>query len=162
MNDKPSPRMKGRAAGPGLFVYGTLLDADVRTLVLGRPLDAAQLQPAALKHMRRVYIAGRLYPMIVPRRGAAVDGLLLTALTDEDYARLDAFEGADYGRERQNIWPLAEDASEGEPVLAWLYRTRGVGPRPSPREWRLEEWRKREKPVFLRAAKEWIVELSAR
>jgi gamma-glutamylcyclotransferase (GGCT)/AIG2-like uncharacterized protein YtfP len=162
MTTAPTQRTKGRAAGPGLFVYGTLLDADVRMLVLGRPLDAAQLQPAGLKHMRRVYIAGRLYPMIVPRRGAAVDGLLLTSLTDEDYTRLDAFEGADYGRERQNVWPLAEDGSEGEPLLAWLYRTRGVGPRPSPREWRLDDWRRREKPVFLRAAKAWIAELSGR
>jgi gamma-glutamylcyclotransferase (GGCT)/AIG2-like uncharacterized protein YtfP len=164
---KFTPRTKGRAprqkiGGPGLFVYGTLLDADVRTLVLGRPLEPDQLQPAVLKHMRRVYIAGRLYPMIVPRRGAAVDGLLLTALTDEDYARLDAFEGADYGRERQNVSPLSEDADEGEPLLAWIYRTRGLGPRPSPREWRLEDWRKREKPVFLRAAKEWLAEIYAR
>jgi gamma-glutamylcyclotransferase (GGCT)/AIG2-like uncharacterized protein YtfP len=153
-------RRKGLAAGPGLFVYGTLMDADVRTLVIGRPLEAEQLQPATLKHMRRVYIAGRLYPMVVPRRGASVDGLLLTGLTDEDYARLDAFEGADYGRERQSVLPLGEDGSEGEPVLAWFYRTRGMGPRPSPREWRLGDWRKREKPVFLRAAKDWIIELS--
>lgn len=159
---KFSPSTKGRAAGPGLFVYGTLMDADVRSLVIGRPLEPTQLKPAVLKHMRRVYIAGRLYPMIVPRRGAAVDGLLLTALTDEDYARLDAFEGADYGRERQSVCPLGEDGVEAEPILAWLYRTRGVGPRPSPREWRLEEWRKREKPVFLRAAKEWIAEIFAK
>jgi len=164
---KFTPRTKGRApskqkGGPGLFVYGTLMDADVRSLVLGRPLEAAQLQPAALKHMRRVYIAGRLYPMIVPRRGAAVDGLLLSGLSDEDYARLDAFEGADYGRERQTVSPLADDGSEGEPLLAWIYRTRGLGPRPSPREWRLEPWRQREKPVFLRAAKAWLAELAGK
>jgi gamma-glutamylcyclotransferase (GGCT)/AIG2-like uncharacterized protein YtfP len=162
MNAAPTLRTKGRAAGPGLFVYGTLMDADVRNLVLGRPLEPAQLQPATLKHMRRVYIAGRLYPMIVPRRGATVDGLLLLSLTDEDYVRLDAFEGADYGRERQAVSPLADDGSEGEPLLAWIYRTRGLGPRPSPRDWRLEEWRKREKPVFLRAAKAWIAELSGK
>lgn len=159
---KFSPSTKGRAAGPGLFVYGTLMDADVRSLVIGRPLEPAQLKPAVLKHMRRVYIAGRLYPMIVPRRGAAVDGLLLTALTDEDYARLDAFEGADYGRERQTVSPRADDGSEGEPLLAWIYRTRGLGPRPSPRDWRLEEWCKREKPVFLRAAKDWLAELAGK
>lgn len=159
---KFTPRTKGRAAGPGLFVYGTLLDADVRTLVLGRPLEPAQLQPAVLKHMRRVYIAGRLYPMVVPRRGASVDGLLLTALTDEDYYRLDAFEGADYGRERQNVSPLGEDGSEGEPVLAWFYRTRGMGPRPSLRDWQIDAWRPREKAVFLRAAKEWLAELSGK
>ena len=156
---KFSPSTKGWAAGPGLFVCGTLMDADVRSLVIGRPLEPVQLQPTVLKHMRRVYIAGRLYPMIVPRRGAAVDGLLLTALTDEDYARLDAFEGTDYGRERQTVCPFGEDGTEDEPILAWLYRTRGVGPRPSPREWRLDEWRKREKSVFLRAAKDWLVEI---
>jgi len=167
MGASPTQRTKGRAprkqiGGPGLFVYGTLLDADVRALALGRPLEPEQLRPARLKHMRRVYIAGGLYPMVVPRRGAAVDGLLMTSLTDEDYAKLDVFEGADYGRERQHVWPLAEDGGEGEPILTWLYRTRGLGPRPSPRDWRLDEWHKREKAVFLRAAKAWIAELSAR
>ncbi len=154
--------MKGRALGPGLFVYGTLMDADVRTLVIGRPLEAEQLQPAVLKNMRRVYIAGRLYPMVVPRRGAAVQGFLLSGLSEDDYARLDAFEGVDYGRERQTVCPLAADGSESEPILAWLYRTRGVGPRPSPRAWELDAWRARDKAQFLRDARAWIVQLSAK
>ena len=161
MREPAAQRIKGRALGPGLFVYGTLMDADVRTLVIGRPLEAEQLQPALLKNMRRVYIAGRLYPMVVPRRGAAVAGFLLAGLSEDDYARLDAFEGVDYGRERQNVSPLGADGREGEPLLAWLYRTRGVGPRPSPRAWELEAWRAREKTHFLRDAQLWIAQLSA-
>lgn len=142
----------GRVSGLGLFVYGTLMDADVRTLVIGRPLEAAQAQPATLKNMRRVYIAGRVYPMVVPRRGDAVQGLLLTGLSEEDFARLDAFEGGDYRRERQPIWP----DDKAEPVNAWLYRTRGVGPQPSPRPWTLETWQAREKTQFLREARIWL------
>lgn len=138
--------------GLGLFVYGTLMDADVRTLVIGRPLEAAQAQPAILKNMRRVYIAGRVYPMVVPRRGDAVPGLLLSALSEEDFARLDAFEGGDYRRERQPVWP----DGKAEPVNAWLYRTRGVGPQPSPRPWALEAWQAREKTQFLREARVWL------
>jgi hypothetical protein len=46
--------------------------------------------------------------------------------------------------------------------LAWFYRTRGMGPRPSLRDWQLDAWRVREKPVFLRAAKEWLAELSGK
>ncbi|HEY4136406.1 MAG TPA: gamma-glutamylcyclotransferase family protein [Alphaproteobacteria bacterium] len=149
-----------RAAGPGLFVFGTLMDADVRTLVIGRPLDAAQLQPAQLKNYRRVYIAGRLYPMVQPRRGSVVDGLLLSGLSEEDFARLDAFEGADYRRERQHVSPRAEDG-EAEPVLAWFYRSRGAVT-PSFRLWNLEGWRAREKAVFLRAARDWLTELGLR
>lgn len=138
--------------GLGLFVYGTLMDAEVRALVIGRPLDGAQAQPAILKNMRRVYIAGRVYPMVVPRRGDAVSGLLLTGLSDEDFARLDAFEGGDYRRERQSVW--LDGAIE--PLNAWLYRTRGVGPQPSPRPWVLAAWQAREKTQFLREARVWL------
>ncbi|MFN4284188.1 MAG: gamma-glutamylcyclotransferase family protein [Alphaproteobacteria bacterium] len=158
-----SPSRAGRApnkqiGGLGLFVYGTLLDAEVRALVIGRAMDDAQLVPAILKNMRRVYIAGRLYPMVIPRRGDSVPGLLLSGLSAEDYARLDAFEGADYRRERQAVWP----ADAAEPVNAWFYRTRGAGPRPTARLWELEAWRARDKAPFLRDARAWIAELAAR
>lgn len=142
--------------GPGLFVYGTLMDADVRTMVIGRPLEPAQIRPARLKNMRRVYIAGRLYPMVVPRRGAEVEGLLLSGLSQEDFVRLDAFEG-DYRRERQNVWPLNETGqAEAEPALVWFYRTRGAGAPASPREWRLADWQTREKAQFLRGVRAWL------
>lgn len=144
-----------RASGPGLFVYGTLLDDEVRALVLGRALASAQLAAARLRHHRRVYVAGRLYPVVQPRRGAAVDGLLLAGLDEEDYARLDAFEGTGYRRERQHIWPLDAAGGEGEPVSAWLYRPRGAL-QPSFREWRLDTWRTRDKAAFLRQAREWL------
>ncbi len=143
----------GRVSGLGLFVYGTLMDADVRRLVIGRPLETEQTQPATLKNMRRVYIAGRVYPMVVPRRGDSVEGLLLSGLSAEDYERLDDFEGGDYRRERQPVWL----ADAPEPVNAWLYRTRGVGPQPSPRPWALEAWQAREKTQFLREARVWLV-----
>lgn len=147
-----------QAGGLGLFVYGTLMDADVRTLVIGRALEAAQIAPAVLKHMRRVYIAGRVYPMVIPRRGDSVEGLLLSGLSAEDYARLDAFEGGDYARERQAVWP----AGAAEPVNAWFYRTRGIGPRATARLWELEPWRTREKALFLREARAWTARPSAK
>jgi hypothetical protein len=137
------------------------MDAEVRSLVLGRALAPAQLRSALLRHFRRVYVAGRLYPTVVPRRGAAVEGLLLAGLSDVDYARLDAFEG-EYRRERQHVWPLSEAGEpEPEPALVWFYRTRGATA-PSPREWRLADWQRREKTPFLRAARAWASEIAGK
>jgi gamma-glutamylcyclotransferase (GGCT)/AIG2-like uncharacterized protein YtfP len=132
-----------------LFFYGTLLDPDVQSLVLGRVLGAGDLTTAVLRHFRRVYIAGRSYPMIVPHHGGAVHGAV-TSLSRDELARIARYEGAGYRLERHGVWPHGADArSATTPVFAWLYRSRPDS-RPSTREWRLSAWQAKDKAVYLR------------
>lgn len=87
-----------------LFFYGTLLDSDVQVAVLGRALAPPDLTPAVLRHFRRVYIAGRCYPMVVPHRGGLVEGAVADRLSPDDLARIARYEGADYRLERHQVW----------------------------------------------------------
>jgi hypothetical protein len=57
------------------FFYGTLIDADVRRLVLGR-LAPDEVEPATLSGWRRVKLAGVTYPGIVPDAKGWVEGVL--------------------------------------------------------------------------------------
>lgn len=128
-----------------LFFYGTLLDSDVQSLVFGRVLALNDLIPAVLHHFRRVYIAGRLYPMVVPHRSGLVVGAVATRLSRDDLARIAIYEGDDYRRERHQVFA-------GDPptaMAAWLYRSRPSA-RPSAREWRLASWQTSEKAIYLR------------
>jgi hypothetical protein len=139
-----------------LFFYGTLLDPDVQALVLGRALGPNELIAANLHHFRRVYIAGRAFPMILPHRGGAVDGAVAGGLSRDDLARIALYEGDDYGLERHLVIPAAsEKDSTRAPIAAWLYRGRRHA-RPSTRSWQLAAWQAKEKASYLRDTRAWL------
>lgn len=137
-----------------LFFYGTLLDSAVQSRVLGRVLDRRDLMPAVLRHFRCVYIAGRSYPMVVPRRGGLVEGVVAEGLSRDDLARIANYEGDDYRRERHLVLASTLPGQSAQqpaqtPIAAWLYRSRPSA-RPSTREWRLAVWQDSEKAMYLR------------
>jgi hypothetical protein len=119
-----------------LFVYGTLRDPDVLSLVLGATPDPATVIAAEAPDCRTVYYPRRSYPALLPLIGATAPGLLLTALTAADLARLDGFEGPEYSRGPVEIivsgarssadvyWPVATISPEAEnwSLAAWTAR----------------------------------------
>lgn len=129
-----------------LFFYGTLMDGDVQARVLGRLLTGDNLIPAVLRHFRAVYIAGQVYPMLLPHRGGGVEGVVATGLNRDDVMRIARYEGDDYRRERHQVF-IHESRSA---LNAWLYRGQ-PNLRPSNRQWRLATWQAKHKAMYLRA-----------
>ncbi len=79
-----------------LFIYGTLLDDDLRQEVLGR--DVA-LIPAVLPGFRRCAVAGRLFPALQMDADASVTGAVLQGLTSRDLQAIDFYlDTALFGR----------------------------------------------------------------
>jgi gamma-glutamylcyclotransferase (GGCT)/AIG2-like uncharacterized protein YtfP len=78
-----------------LFAYGTLMCGDIMEKVSG--FSAASVR-AILGDYKRISIKGELYPVIVPREGEEVSGVLYTKLPPAAFVRLDAFEGRMYER----------------------------------------------------------------
>jgi gamma-glutamylcyclotransferase (GGCT)/AIG2-like uncharacterized protein YtfP len=137
---------------PSLFVYGTLRDPDVRTLVLGRPIAPANALPATAPGHAAVFYPGRTYPALIEAPGGAAPGTLLTGLTADDLAVLDAFEGPEYARRPVEIivsgtprtadvyWPAIEIVATAPP-------------------WHLGAWTSRHKAAFLAAETRNLAEL---
>lgn len=136
-----------------LFFYGTLLDSDVQRAVLGRAMAPSDLTPAVLRHFRRVYIAGRCYPMVLPHRGGLVGGAVAERLSPDDLARIAAYEGDDYRLERHQVYAFngGQSGSMVRPRAraAWLYRY-ASRVRSSGRDWQLSAWQAGEKSLYLR------------
>jgi hypothetical protein len=80
-----------------LFVFGTLLDPDVRMAVISRGTDGI---PASLAGFRRCTVAGESFPMLVPDPASVVSGLLIEGLTELERQRVQFFEGV-----RQRLQP---------------------------------------------------------
>lgn len=94
-----------------LFVYGTLMCADIMAEVTGRELAAGEA--ATLYGYCRYRVTGEDYPALVPAEAeASVAGLVFRAIPDDAWPRLDDFEGEQY--ERRCVRVVLADSSEIE------------------------------------------------
>ncbi|CCG41792.1 gamma-glutamylcyclotransferase family protein [Magnetospirillum molischianum] len=135
--------MKAAGISMPMFFFGTLMDADVLALVLGHSLDAVRTEPALVRGVRRVHVAGRSYPMLRPHPGGRVEGHLVGGLTPLDRARLAYYEGWEY-----DVGTIAAIDSAGRMVTAGIY----VCPpqiQADERVWRLDRWQSVHKSVYL-------------
>lgn len=108
-----------RDAGPlPLFVYGTLLDPDLATGLLERPVAS---EPATLVDFEIVRIEGSPLPTIFAAEGETVAGRLYRDLTDADYERLDRYEGVGEGLYRREVGRVVAGATGAKPEPAHVY-----------------------------------------
>lgn len=126
-----------------LFFYGTLLDADVRNLVLGAAGRDIGLTAARLDGWQRRRARGKSYPVIQPGAGQSVEGAVSTALSAAVVARLSAYEGPGYV-----LVPCRPVLADGTTVAAQVYQPTERLPADDA-EWDLAAWQAAEKTQFL-------------
>lgn len=129
------------------FFYGTLMDAEVRSWILGQWIGRRTLAPAVLPRHRRVYLRNRAYPVVVPDLGHDVRGVLADGLDRRAAANLAAFESDEYvALERAVI------LGSGVAVTARVFLASRLA-RPSVRDWDVETWQRLHKESFARRHK---------
>lgn len=129
---------------PLFFFYGTLRDADVVRAVLRRPIDNLSVYTALLPGYRAALVKGQSYPALVAETGTAADGIVVAGLTRKDVARLDRYEGSEYGQSDVDVL-LVDGARE---VTAKTY-TPVRGLRTEAGIWSFEDWRQHHKRAFV-------------
>ncbi len=137
--------------GSALFFFGTLMDPDVLALVLGRPIEDLCRGPATLTGYVRRRVRGESFPLLVPRAGGRVEGVLVEGLSRADISRLRYFEGSAY-----LLAPCRIITPSGiRAALAFLVDGGHGGVlRDSGLAWDLDQWQQRDKPRFLVRAAE--------
>ena len=133
-----------------LFFYGTLMDADVRRLVLGASAERLRLEPARLHGYRRMAKDRSTAPLLVPGPGMWVEGLLARGLDRTQVARLCHFEGRNY-----RLAPCALRLDGRQHAAAFVFLGAARLPR-ARRAWRLAPWQRRHKRAFLRLMGLWM------
>ena len=129
------------------FFYGTLLDADVRSWILGAWIERRTLLPAVLPQHRRVALRARTYPVVVPARGHDVPGLLAPGLDRRAAANLAAFESDEYVAAERPV-RLADGVVFGARVFVASRRARPTG-----YDWDVDTWQRLHKADFARRHK---------
>lgn len=95
------------AAERPLFVYGTLLDESFTSNLLERPVRS---EAARLLDFELLRLEGLGYPTAFYAPGEWIEGRLYRQLSDQDYIRLDGYEGVDEGLyQRVEAMTVAEE-----------------------------------------------------
>ena len=96
-----------------LFVYGTLLSKGIwKSIVSGDyASDSAILNGYARKKVKR-----KNYPGLVERDGSKVEGMLYYDISEEDFRKLDAYEGEEYARTKVSV-----QLSSGKSIESFTY-----------------------------------------
>lgn len=104
-----------------LFTYGTLMCPEVLTAVAGA---TGAPRPARLSGYARRRVRGAVWPGILPRPGASVEGVLWSGLGAAALARLDRYEGAAFRREAVVVATVEGEVPAQAYVLAARHRWR--------------------------------------
>ncbi|MGP1255244.1 MAG: gamma-glutamylcyclotransferase family protein [Kiloniellales bacterium] len=152
-----SPVDPALCLGMRFFFYGTLLDPDVRRIVLPHLHRTLDLRPAELPGFRRVTARDGDYPVLIPHPTARVRGCLAEGLDLPGLARAAYFEGALY---RPTLRPVRD--AENRVLEAWLFLPMDCRRQGSRKAWDLVRWQRRRKRHLLLVAKQWMSEFGAK
>ncbi|WP_037373915.1 NUDIX domain-containing protein [Sediminimonas qiaohouensis] len=75
-----------------VFVFGTLRHVPLLETLLGRAVDAADIEAAHLPEFETVWARGQAFPLLRAAPGQRAEGLLLSGLGAQDVARLSYYE----------------------------------------------------------------------
>ena len=126
------------------FFFGTLLDDEVLTLVVGRDIPRADRRMAVLPGYRRAKVDGVSYPIVVPAEGAEVAGMLVSGLAPSEAARLVAYEGADYELVLRQV-----RAGSRQRQAHVFVPSPGSRLKPLDEEWKFEAWASEHRAGFV-------------
>ena len=130
-----------------IFFFGSLRDAALLEIVLGRPVAPADIRAAeAPGHVAREMI-GEAYPYLAAAPGHSASGVVVSDLSAEDLRRLEYFEEAEYG-----LAPITVRADGRDFEVQHFHSTDKVAT--TDREWDFATWQRHERAVALEAAAE--------
>lgn len=132
------------------FFFGSLLDCDVLELVLDRPADTLDRQPATLHGYTRVQVSHESFPALRAQPGAAVQGAVFAGLTEEDARRICFYEGTEFSLETC----IVETADAGR-VEALVFIFNDLR-RLLEHGWELDDWQDQHKTAYLPLARAWM------
>lgn len=132
-----------------IFFYGSLRDAGLLEIVLGRRVEPAHLERASAAGFAARCIRGEVYPVLLPVPGRLTEGLLFHHPSEKDIARLSYYEEAEY-----RLAPIAVETGSG-PRDAQYFRSTEK-PSALDEDWDFARWRREHLGVATETAREYM------
>lgn len=146
---KDTPESSRQSEEQTLFFFGSLMDADVLEIVLGRPIDQEQLKPGVLEGYRCEREVKESYPVLVPYPAGKAEILIVYDLSQIDIERILFYETGEYDL-------ISFTVNDGtQRINAFGFAT-GEGIHTSGDTWHLNVWQKTGKADFLPMAQRFM------
>jgi hypothetical protein len=129
------------------FFYGTLMDPDLLSRVIGRMIAPRALRPALVHGYRRSAVRGANFPVVLRDRIASVKGVVLAGVSVVERDRLADFEG-----DRYVLVPSLAEFRERLPKPVLLFEPKAGAFSATGRPWSLERWQRLHEPAELRTS----------
>lgn len=133
---------------PDLFLFGTLRDPELLALVAGRDASRLHIEPAVANDRIALRIRNEDYPILVERKGAVAEGLLLVNVDREAFERLYFFEEV-FGYDLRDIQVRTDEGARTAKVFV-TNDPSITGDEP----WDMAAWRRDSHEVSLQVAAE--------
>ena len=125
-----------------LFIYGSLLDKDILSCVLGRNIDPDMVCPARLAdHATHTY-PNESFPLLQQSTGNFAQGEVVYGMSETDFDRINFYEGDEYG-----FGELEVELADGSLITAIYNRSEPMNV--DTPEWNITCWQREEKPLFM-------------
>lgn len=132
-----------------LFTFGTLMDADVLSIVIDAPIEPFVRLSATVRGLGRRWVVDDHYPVLVADSSGTTDGLLIHGLDERALERILFFEGEEF-----ELGPLVVEVDD-KPVDARYFAHREKKP-VSELDWTLEQWQLHTKPDTLHRVRRYM------
>lgn len=133
-----------------LFVYGSLLDRDILTIVLGEKSSWKLEENVVLRGYCAVYARNETFPILVESPEECVQGARLSNLNIEDWKRLDFFE--DLEEYQKKVVVIESSLGDRNATVYFPLDTLEV----TNRRWSYLEWEKLYLPHFIAQTKNYM------
>ncbi len=127
-----------------LFSFGTLMDADLLTLVSGQSSAELSLESAQLAGFAQRQVEGDDFPVLVADTNAQTDGTVISGLTSLALQRILFFEGEEYA-----LSPITVTLSQGREQSCVYFKDTAIY-QVKDTVWDFQQWVLHEKADFLR------------
>lgn len=137
------------------FFYGTLLDADVRRLVMPHVAPLLEERRAILPGFRREQANCGYFPVLAQRNASRVEGAVYSGLDARALLLMAHFEGDEYLPRRLPVF------EQGRRRSVWVFMP-AHGGYTTGRPWDLGRWQRGHKRRLIRQTHQWMSEFGAR
>lgn len=133
-----------------LFVFGTLLDSDIRREVFGPEFEAITVKKAWAKGYIAKEFPTDCYPLLATLGNHSAEGLLLEELSELAFERLAFYEGDLY-----QLQTIKAETEEKQTIEAIYHATDAIDSTDL-KDWTLTEWKKNYKPNYLKKCRQFM------
>jgi len=134
-----------------VFLYGSLLDQQLRNAVFGDSLDDTQIAAATAHHFCTFRYPGEAFPVLLPSPGSRAIGAILINPSTEARERMAFYEGDEY-----EISQIDVTLSCGTSVRADYNRALELDGIEFNERWCLDTWRAQESATLVEIARRYM------